>query len=380
MLLAPLALALAPQVWTVDDNGPADFADLPAAVAAASSGDTILLAAGSYTSTILDKSLRILGAYGTESKPGPYISGSPLRVDGPAGATEVTLAGVRIHELELLGVPGRMRIDDSQVTSAYVEGCADVVVSHSVFMGDSLGTTIEMLDSNLLLVNSRVTAGSSLFTGFAQMATYIGGASRLEVIASSITGGEGIPTVISDPSGGYCIWVGSGHLDIVIRGSSDDEVSGGYAPKGYQKTFAANQTAGASYSLTWSGAHVRNPPVPAVSPNEPYLELAPKHVPPPTRRLNAFGPQGAPCFVVFAGGSNVLQSLGFAGDPIRVDLAKQFGQAFMVLQGPDVGASKFYTLPTGPASVGITVDVQGVVALPGGDFFVTNQTQAVLIE
>ncbi|MDP6601731.1 MAG: right-handed parallel beta-helix repeat-containing protein, partial [Phycisphaerales bacterium] len=49
-LLFPIAEA-GGATWTVDDNGPADFSSIQDAVDAASSGDVILVAPGTYTST-----------------------------------------------------------------------------------------------------------------------------------------------------------------------------------------------------------------------------------------------------------------------------------------------------------------------------------------
>jgi len=63
--LAVLAFASAPAlagVLTVDDSGGADFTDLPPAVAAASSGDTLLVHPGTYSAFLLDgKPLTVLG-------------------------------------------------------------------------------------------------------------------------------------------------------------------------------------------------------------------------------------------------------------------------------------------------------------------------------
>ena len=65
-MMIPLVLvACLPTIWIVDSaNGPgASFTDLPAAVAAAASGDTLVVRAGAYTPFIVSgKALTILGA------------------------------------------------------------------------------------------------------------------------------------------------------------------------------------------------------------------------------------------------------------------------------------------------------------------------------
>jgi endonuclease YncB( thermonuclease family) len=52
-LALPLFAVLSPAArsqttWTIDDDGPADFPEISAAVAAASDGDTLLVRAGAY--------------------------------------------------------------------------------------------------------------------------------------------------------------------------------------------------------------------------------------------------------------------------------------------------------------------------------------------
>ena len=64
LLLALLASPLCAQrTWIVDaNNGPGtDFTDLPPALAAASSGDTLIVRPGNYQGGTTAKALRILG-------------------------------------------------------------------------------------------------------------------------------------------------------------------------------------------------------------------------------------------------------------------------------------------------------------------------------
>ena len=81
-MLATLLFVLAPGVWTIDDNGPADFADLPEAVAAVSDGDILRLMPGNYTGTTIDKNLTLIGIEGgffeyvAINQPGLVVDGS----------------------------------------------------------------------------------------------------------------------------------------------------------------------------------------------------------------------------------------------------------------------------------------------------------------
>ena len=65
-MMIPLVLvACLPTIWIVDSaNGPgSSFTDLPAAVVAAASGDTLVVRAGAYTPFVVSgKALTILGA------------------------------------------------------------------------------------------------------------------------------------------------------------------------------------------------------------------------------------------------------------------------------------------------------------------------------
>ena len=73
LMLCALPTAAQGTVWTVDDDGGADFLDLPAAISAAGEGDTLLVSAGSYSAFDIDgKSLTLLGDDG----PAPTVDGT----------------------------------------------------------------------------------------------------------------------------------------------------------------------------------------------------------------------------------------------------------------------------------------------------------------
>src|SRR5687767_11860601 len=91
MITAPiLLLILLPTIWIVDaSNGPGtNFTDLPPAVAAAASGDTILVRPGTYSPfTAAGKALDIRGSGSANT----FVTSSPLiatSIDAvPAGAS-----------------------------------------------------------------------------------------------------------------------------------------------------------------------------------------------------------------------------------------------------------------------------------------------------
>ncbi|MCD4786309.1 MAG: right-handed parallel beta-helix repeat-containing protein [Candidatus Eremiobacteraeota bacterium] len=77
--------AQAATTYTVDDDGPADFATVLAALNAASDGDTIEVAAGTYTNDIWDSSLGIPAGYRITKS--ITLLGAQAGVD-PAGSTD----------------------------------------------------------------------------------------------------------------------------------------------------------------------------------------------------------------------------------------------------------------------------------------------------
>lgn len=96
-MIACVASLLLPTIWIVDAQmGPgAQFADLPAAIAAAANGDTILVRAGTYTgANLVGKALTIRGAGAAATLLTDAPGAQPNRVANAAGVT--VLAGLRI--------------------------------------------------------------------------------------------------------------------------------------------------------------------------------------------------------------------------------------------------------------------------------------------
>ena len=86
--------------WTVDDDGPCDFASIQAAVDAAADGDTITVAAGTYTSSqpghVVDLRGKAIILRSLDGAAGTVIDGQGARrgiacVSGEGPATRVRL-------------------------------------------------------------------------------------------------------------------------------------------------------------------------------------------------------------------------------------------------------------------------------------------------
>lgn len=118
VLCGASAAARAGETWVVDDDGPANYRDLPEAIAGARDGDTLVLRAGRYSAAEwIGKGLAIVGAGSAStvierrSGDGPFLA-----VSGVASDRTVLLSGVtgigRGRSLEIAQVNGLLVIAD----------------------------------------------------------------------------------------------------------------------------------------------------------------------------------------------------------------------------------------------------------------------------
>jgi hypothetical protein len=134
-LLLTSGAARAQTTWTVDDDGPADFGSLPAAVAAAADGDTLLVRPGSYGQIVLDgKGLTIVGQGDVSVTGGGFFTPAVPSLDVVNlgvnqrlvlrnldffGAT-ITNDGLRMTRLE--DCAGPVLLEDCTVTPQFLTG------------------------------------------------------------------------------------------------------------------------------------------------------------------------------------------------------------------------------------------------------------------
>lgn len=126
-----LATSLLPTIWIVDaQNGPGtDFLDLPAAVAVAQTGDTLLVRAGVYTAfAVTGKALTIRGE-GAATTLVQGTSATTLQIDiGPTPADTVfAMSGLKLQPLD----PGGVAVDFPalRVEAGAVVNLTDCVVA-----------------------------------------------------------------------------------------------------------------------------------------------------------------------------------------------------------------------------------------------------------
>ena len=389
-MLTPLLLTLAlmTQTWTVDDDGPADFANLDAAILASSPGDVILVEPGTYDPTTVTHDLTIVA---TSGEPKPKVL-HELVVDG---VSDFTLSGFDLYDLRVTGCIGRVRIDDCDLLSwidfgAYgtfvVEDSAVVVITrtHSepgyapMYSGSA---ALRVVDSDVVVVDSRLHGPDGQDDVISPDWGYEGiscwGDSRLTVVACDVSGGNGgwSPKGYHEP-GAVAIQGGwSSTTELVVRGSWLHRIEGGYHGGGGQAPAVSVPTG----SVTWSGVTMDPVPTswPAAVPAEPFLVLGGSDGPGAERRVQAYGTVGLPFVVVFATEPLDLELAGILGDPLLVSLGHVVTTRATVLQGQAIPANVALPLPTDPAFAGLALDVQGLAVTPLG-MFLTNAHQLVL--
>jgi hypothetical protein len=188
-LLAGTGSAAAQHLWTVDDNGPADFATIQDAVDAAADGDVVQVFPGSYAGfQIASKGLAILGD-----------SATPWTLSGPVSVTS-TVVG------QTVVISGFTQLDSGSGTAAGIaisacagavrtEDCAWRGQNSSTLRGGS-GARIEN-SSDVIFSAANATGGNGgvhIVSPSNYSEVVYGGGHALDVLASSLAfwGGSAI--------------------------------------------------------------------------------------------------------------------------------------------------------------------------------------------
>lgn len=129
------------KTWTVDDNGPADFSSIQAAVNASSSGDVIFVKRGQYYEHVsIAKSIKLIGADKLET----IIDGNGTGNVVTVNASNAVVAGFTIQR----GAPSLL------FGGIYLINASQSFVSDSVFVGNSIGVYSESSSDNFVLANN----------------------------------------------------------------------------------------------------------------------------------------------------------------------------------------------------------------------------------
>jgi len=394
-----LTLTLALGTLTVDDDGPADYADINDAIAAASDGDVILIADGLYFPFALDKSLTLLGDLGG---PRPRVLGEST----VAGVETFTLAGLQLHELLVDDVPGRGRIDDCQIghggvssvgiyATFRIANCEQVLVTRSTCQGktgnDSFYESpgILVVASTVAVVDCLVYGGRGGDAGFdgypGQPGIDIYQGSDVLVAGTTAIGGDGgdaeLPIFGCDSSAASAIEVDESTL--TVRGNRFDDLVSGYPcgqPGRPAAIFASGSTVTVSgVALDPTDVVVFDGDLIEPDPAEPYLVVRGESGPGQTRRLNLYGPAGDVYFLLLAFAPDYALAPGLIDGAIWLDTTALFPVVPIVQSFGQITPSTLnWPLPADSTLAGVTVGVQAFRPELDGTLFALNPSNVVL--
>lgn len=382
-----LSLPSAQTSWTVDDNGPADFNSIQAAVTSplVAGGDVLLVEPGNYGAVSLTKEIHILG---NPSGPRPSVTDIDAQ-----NVKSFTLYWLDTAEIDAANVPARSRIDrcDVGIRGISIDNCPEVVVTRTTsfptavegFFSDGVPAVDVSGTSRVQLVDCvlRGADGQDDFfeAGFGGAAVRIFDGSDVWVAGSDLTGGTGGTTQVFsgfDGIGGDGLFI-SGGSSANVRGSSFHLVAGGEGGGDSSDGRAINvqDFGGPASSATYSGVTVSGITEGLlINPPEPYLYVRGEDAPGETRRLFLYGEAGNTAIVATSFGAQFLELPIFVGAPLWLNPSALVEQIPVTLLGQDDPVNVTWTLPNNPAFTGVAYIIQAAELDPPGFFQGTNSS------
>lgn len=388
LLLAALNAAplSAQSSWTVDDDGPADFASLQAAIDFASPGDRILIEPGIYGSVVVDKELALLGRQDAEH---PRLAA--LDADGIAGLTLQHLRFFHVIEnLALANIPGRVRIDDVvNYGQATFSACGDLLVTASQLTGAQrplcgLPAVILNQATDAQFVDSTLVGGDGeildfLTSGWGGPGLSIARDSRALVAGCSVRGGGGEPASLfgADEARGGDAILAAGDVD--VRGSSADVIEGGPDNDGGGfDGFAIRNFGGTAVHGGVSVVGNTSFDVQELVPARPYLTLTGPAGPGAVQTANFHGRQDANGLLVTSIVPAKLSLPIVSTVPTYVNPNQVIEILPFTLLGIETPVQTSWALLDAPSLAGISYYVQGLQGNLVGGFVGTNVEQILL--
>ncbi len=166
-------------VWVVDKSGGGDFTTPLAAIAAASTGDTLLIRSGSYggEALIISKGLALVAEEGAEVLVGGGVTcgaldGGLVVMNLPAGE-RVLVRGIDFDWINLSGNLGSIWIEDAEVGNVcpdhaiIANHCGSVILTRSTFRGGDFPLSYATLPParGLSATSASIYALASTFSG-----------------------------------------------------------------------------------------------------------------------------------------------------------------------------------------------------------------------
>jgi parallel beta-helix repeat protein len=132
---------VASKTWTVDDNGPADFSSIQAAINASSSGDVVYVKRGQYYEHVsITKSIKLLG----ENKFETIIDGNGTGNVVTVNASNVVVKGFTVQRSAPSLIFGGVYLSNASLS----------YISDNIFANNSMGIYSKSSSDNLILANN----------------------------------------------------------------------------------------------------------------------------------------------------------------------------------------------------------------------------------
>lgn len=410
---AALGQASAQAHWTVDDDGPADFASLAAAVASplVKNHDVLRVAPGTYASFKTSKTLRVV-ARGDAAR--PRILGGETIFEPALGP--LVLAGLEIQELRCGHVGAPVVIEDCEIGHVenvpvgtsfesgyftfYLESCA-AVVSNVTALGQKSAVNsslaspaLAVRNGTFAVVNGTLAGGpGGVAAGCAapgKAAIHFENAGALVVAGCTLKGGKGGGTSglctqnLSDggPSlrvmADYAWYTGPAVAS--VRGSSWHLLDPG-EPNGAGDE--APSVGGTGGQVSLSGVSVEAPAFgelvtgTLIDPPEPYLTLTSDGVPGGQALLSIYGPPGASATVGIATSGSPSAPAHVVGGPLWLEPASVVASFHVTTLGQELPVVRSFRLPESQAFAGSVFWVQAFFPVGDGTLHATNPATVV---
>lgn len=356
-------------VLTVDDDGPADFAVVADAVAAALPGDVIVVELGNYPGDLLaiDKPITIAGRNGG---PRPTFGfGIEMQADVP-----FAMARIRASSFTATDITSRIRLQGCSFFSLTLNHAAQVMVSGgevklgidavTIYNGSVVSMAgVEVVGGNFDDLGTYGVLVSSGLSGLVPDVTLAG----CDVEGGSAGGG------FIDGNGGDAIFAVTGPTGTSVRGSSFHTIRGGTGLGGFDGTSIVG-------NVDYSGVTTVPAPqfLPPLDPPQPYLTNTSSRLG-EVAEVDVFGPAGQPALLLGSlGAVEPVAVPGWDGGRLWVNPAALVLIAGITLDGQDDAATSSFTIPDDETLIGLTVDLQAIAVMPGGAWHLTNPGQFIL--
>lgn len=360
-------VSLAANTWTVDDNGPADFPSLIAAMSVVADGDTLLVSPGFYNGFSTSKAVSILGKPGAQF---PSIQ-TPVEV---SGATEFTLAGFVMKSLVVNNVPGRVKVDAcgiqgyQNLPAARATNCPQFHVSRSTIRGGPSSLAMMIEASSATIVDSQIEGGHGPDFQHPPANGGIGlvvrSGSKVVLAGSRVFGGAaGFNDSSNQGFSGSALRVETG-THTVARGLPQHAIAPGSAsPFGTPGNAIESVGTGKVYvsGVTVSGAIVVGTPgnVVSLGTPEPWLRVTGSDIPGQSRNIELFGPsQGSA--LLFASLSPAVLNTPQLELPLWFDPSALVTVLPLTTFSSVTPVSLPVTIPVVPSAAGISLELQAV--------------------